>query len=133
MGLNPKLLKFTTASPILLNVDLLGLTTGVGYKRFYAADVNSDVKDTVGEYILTTNQIYSSVGYTKTTGAGDYDFDIPITDTLRIGGECDINIPIKLFNTGTGSGEGTTTLTATTLTVTTLTLLMILIIIIMIV
>lgn len=113
MPLDPKLTKYSTASPVLVNIDFFDLAAGVGIKTFYAADVNSDAELTVGEYILTTNQIYSSVGYTNTAGAGDYDFDVVLTRNLRIGGECVINIPVKLSNESGGSATGTTTITAT--------------------
>ena len=113
MPLPPQFTKYTTASPVLVNVDFFDLAAGVGIKRYYAADVNSDTKDTVGEYLLTTNTIFSSVGFTKQAGALDIDFDIVLTRNLTIGGECVINIPVKMQNSAGGGGEGTTTYTAT--------------------
>lgn len=113
MALSPKLTKFSTASPVTLNVDFIDFVTGVGVKRFYAADVNSDTRDTVGERILTTETITSSIGFTNTATTADYDFDIVLTRNLRVGGECVINIPYKFTNVSGGQTDATCLLTVT--------------------
>lgn len=105
--------RFRKSPDAIVNVDFFDLAAGVGIKTFYAADVNSDTKDTVGERILTTSVIYSSVGFTNTASTGDYDFDIVLTRPLRIKGECVINIPFKFTNTVGGGTEAISTITAT--------------------
>lgn len=101
MPLDPKLQKFSTASPILTTYDYLDIEEGTGVVVFYGA---SSMADTTETYFLTRKALYShSVNAQGTTvGAAptfaktlDLDFDLTTFNLpKRVKGTCRGNITV---------------------------------------
>ena len=94
MALDPKLTKYTTASPIVPNFSFTEFTTGKGVVLFYAGD-------TVDEQLLTTTTFFSAVGSTNTTQTNDantVEFVAKFERTVQIEGTAIVNVPTRLTN-----------------------------------
>lgn len=96
--------------PNFASYDFFDLVTGIGYKTFYAGDVNSTSgSEIVSDKVLRTNDFYADVGFTMSGAAGAHDnkayeinFDLPIEKQFTIKGRAVANVPILYQLNGTG-------------------------------
>ncbi len=100
MPLDPKLQKFTTASPVLANYSTSDILSGTGVQTFYLMDTEDSVG--VDYKLTTTTSIMSRSGQTTMAGGTDLDFDLtPFNIPQTIKGVALVNIYIRTNTPGT--------------------------------
>ena len=110
MALDPKLTKFTTASPIIVSFDSVDFADGTGVVRFFGSDTDDNGTVT---YQLARSSIYSANLLTVGTGnVGneeiilDIDFDVTFNLPKDIKGNLIANMPVIISHESTAGNQG---------------------------
>ena len=111
MALDPKLTKYTTASPVIATFDSIDLADGTGVVRFKGF---TDINDTAVGFNLSRSDFYSYVTQTNVTLADDnnftkqldLDFDLSTLNIAKtINGKVVVNLSFGVKAGGGGSPD----------------------------